>query len=455
MVAPSDDRERAEALAKRVTVGIVTALPEERAAMLAMLDQPVPYAFPGQGAGLIYDLAELPAHGGGHHVVALALADMGNNVAAARGALLLGHFPRVEAIIMVGIAGGVPNPNKVDDHVRLGDVVVSDRRGVIQYDFVKKKRRITEVRASPRPPHARLLEAVRLLESDALAGSKPWEAYVDRAKHLTGAIRPEAQRDVLLELREPFAPVDHPVDRKRTEGQPRIFMGPIASANVLLKDPVWRDQLREQYGVKAVEMEGSGIADATWMHGVGYLAVRGICDYCDSNKNDDWHMYASVVAAAYVRALLGRTASVGKEETESLKGAPTASGNENKQLGQSGNTLVTFQTFDDLSDAVCRLLSENRLLLETLGPNSEAASADPSSNLYQLWELRRLDRILPNNRKIIDMVTANTGLLSQAALSAFDKFKMHAEAYERHVRSPLDQYPRFPTEFAEEFKCHG
>jgi nucleoside phosphorylase len=217
--AASDDRERAAVLAKRVTVGIVTALPEERAAMLAMFDRTVPWSLPGQGAGLVYDLGELPAHGGGRHVVALALADMGTNIATARGTLLLQHFPRVEAIIMVGLAGGLPNPDKADDHVRLGDVVVSDRRGVIQYDFAKKTRTITEARASPRPPHARLLEAVRLLESDALAGSKPWEAYVKLAAKLEGAARSEAARDVLLPSREPFVPVKHPVDRKRTEGQ--------------------------------------------------------------------------------------------------------------------------------------------------------------------------------------------------------------------------------------------
>jgi hypothetical protein len=91
---------------------------------------------------------------------------------------------------------------------------------------------------------------------------------------------------------------------------------------VLLKDPVWRDRLRDAHGVKAVEMEASGIADATWVHGVGYLVVRGICDYCDKNKNDDWHMYAAVVAAAYVRALLGRMASGDRQESESRKGAP-------------------------------------------------------------------------------------------------------------------------------------
>jgi nucleoside phosphorylase len=96
----------------------------------------------------------------------------------------------------------------------------------------------------------------------------------------------------------------HPPDSGRRPGQPRVFLGPIASGNTLLKDPSKRDALLTQFGVKAVEMEGSGIQDATWAHEVGYLVVRGICDYCDRNKNDDWQKYAALAAAAYVRALL-------------------------------------------------------------------------------------------------------------------------------------------------------
>ncbi len=311
-------------LAKRVSVGIVTALEEERAAMLAMLDKPVPWSVAGQGAGLVYDLGEIRAHDGGVHVIALALADMGNNIAAARGTLLLQHFPNVEAILMVGIAGGVPHPAKGSDHVRLGDIVVSDRRGVIQYDLVKKTRTITEVRSSPRPPHARLLEAVRLLGSDALAGVRPWEAHVAKASHLAGAARPSSSSDVLVASTAPFAPVQHPPDAKRSEGQPRVFTGVIASGNTLLKDPVWRDRLRDRHGAKAVEMEGSGIADATWNHGVGYLVVRGICDYCDKNKNDDWHVYAAVVAAAYARAVLERTAAANPPEPEPQSKPPAS-----------------------------------------------------------------------------------------------------------------------------------
>ena len=74
------DRDRAESLARRVTVGIVTALPEERAAMLAMLEGPVSWSAAVRGAGRAYDLGEITAQDGGRHVVALALAGMGNNL---------------------------------------------------------------------------------------------------------------------------------------------------------------------------------------------------------------------------------------------------------------------------------------------------------------------------------------------------------------------------------------
>jgi nucleoside phosphorylase len=34
---------------------------------------------------------------------------------------------------------------------------------------------------------------------------------------------------------------------------------------------------------------------------VPYLVIRKISDHADSHNNDDWHGYASAVAAAYVR----------------------------------------------------------------------------------------------------------------------------------------------------------
>jgi len=308
--SPGPGLARADLLKPRVTVGLVTALPKEFAAVKAMLDDPVEYGVPGQGAGREYVLGEVPAKDGGTHAVALVLAGMGTNQGAARATLLLEHLPSIDAILMVGIAGGVPHPTKVESHVRLGDIVVSDLGGVMQYDLDKETLLPdgfvhVEHRHPPRPPSARLLAAVAELEAAEYARQHPWEPHIERAKDLSGAARP-ITADELHATDEPARIVPHPHDEFRRDQLPRVFKGVIASANKLLKNPQKRDMLRDRFGVKAIEMEGSGIADATWNYGVGYLVVRGICDYCDGQKGDTWQMYAAVVAAAYARALLGR-----------------------------------------------------------------------------------------------------------------------------------------------------
>ena len=44
--------------------------------------------------------------------------------------------------------------------------------------------------------------------------------------------------------------------------------------------------LRNQFHVQAVEMEGSGVADATWELEKSYLVVSDTCDYCNPTKAD-------------------------------------------------------------------------------------------------------------------------------------------------------------------------
>jgi len=287
------------------TIGIITALPKEYAAVSILLENKKDkYKVPGPGASRRYCLGEIPTEKGNKHSLVLANAGMGNNIAATRASLLLEHFPNVKSIIMVGIAGGVPNPDKVDDHVRLGDIVVSNENGVIQYDLIKQEIHDITHRNLPRPPSASLLEAVKCLEAEEILGDRPWEKYIDQALSIIKTIRPSEDKDILYCSDSQEEIIKHPNDPKRIKGQPRVFIGPIASANILQKDPKARDKLRDKFGVKAIEMEASGIADATWNHEVGYLVVRGICDYCDSHKNDEWQQYAAVVAAAYTRALI-------------------------------------------------------------------------------------------------------------------------------------------------------
>lgn len=299
-MAPS----RGSILASRVTVIIETALPKEFAAVRAMLDDAVEFQFPGRGAARAFVLGEVPAKGGGTHAVAAYLGDQGNTTAGARAALAMERFPTTEVVVMVGIAGGVPSPLKAETHVRLGDIVVSGEQGVVKYDFVKKDSLGAKPRHPPRPPDPQLLEAALRLDAGALEGRRPWEEYIERARSLPNSARPDAERDLLADTANAELTVPHPFDDRRTPNAPRVFMGTIACADTLLKDPATRDALREQHDVRAVEMEGFGIAEATWLSTKGFIVVRGICDYCDSRKNDVWQGYAAIAAAAYARALL-------------------------------------------------------------------------------------------------------------------------------------------------------
>jgi nucleoside phosphorylase len=205
---------------------------------------------------------------------------------------------------MVGIAGAVPNPNSEETHVRLGDIVVSGEFGVIKYDFVKQTNSRFIPRHPPRAPGAPLLEAARRLEARALAGDRPWAVLIERAKHLPSSSRPDEATDMLADSETDGAFVTHPPDPNRFPGRPRVFLGTIACADRLLKNATVRDSLRDQHGVRAVEMESSGIAEATWSDGAAFIVVRGTCDYCDGLKGDSWQGYAAAVAAAYARALL-------------------------------------------------------------------------------------------------------------------------------------------------------
>lgn len=313
--------ERAGSLASRVSFAIVTALPKEYAAAKAMLDRPVPFRASGCGAMHDYLLGEIPARGSGTHAVALLLADQGNPTSAALSAAAIHDFPDLNAVIMVGIAGGVPHPAKPENHVRLGDIVATGPGGIVKYDFVKEHRDRIEPKPAPRPPSAVLSQAARRLEAAALEGLRPWEQHIARASSLS-AMRPPAEADRLAETADPSRWVVHPADPDRRVGSPRVFLGTIGAADRLQKNAVTRDALRDQFSVRAIEMEGAGVAEAAWLSERQFFAVRGICDYCDDHKNDVWQPYAAVVAAAYTRALLEEVAPL-PDASSSRSAGPT------------------------------------------------------------------------------------------------------------------------------------
>lgn len=290
----------AKTFAERAKVLLVTALSKEEAAVRATFDKDEMLGREGDN-----NLYRLGSYGIGAKArkVILASAGMGTSNAAAVTTNALRSFPDIEHIIMVGIAGGCPNLEKPDEHVRLGDVVFSASPGIIAYENVKETNAGRQTRSSLQRPSAALLQVANDLVSSDLLGVRPWETLLSAGAVKLGDKfdRPKDDTDI---IHDRGAPATHPKDFDRRPGFPRIHSGAIGAADTLLKSDVKRDELRDRYGVRAVEMEASGLQTAAWSLGKDVFVVRGICDYCDEHKNDVWQNYAALAAAAYARALV-------------------------------------------------------------------------------------------------------------------------------------------------------
>jgi nucleoside phosphorylase len=289
------------------TIGIVTALPKEHAAAMLVFgcDGMPPILAPQSRMNAAYNLCEVTARVGGTHVVAIStLVEMGNDHCAVATTQLLNDCRNVKQVLMVGIAGAVPHPGDPENHVRLGDIVVSSANGVIQFDLGKRQS-ITkfQYRGTQTRPSPVLLAAVRALESEAELLRFPWEQHIAAATTKnTNFQRPDSSIDVLLDTE---TPISHPDDSEwRRPSVPRVFLGTIGSSNILLKDAAYRDRLRDKHSIRAVEMESAGLVDATWFQQCGYLIVRGTCDYCNKNKGNKWQRYAAAIAASYARSVI-------------------------------------------------------------------------------------------------------------------------------------------------------
>jgi hypothetical protein len=121
-----------------------------------------------------------------------------------------------------------------------------------------------------------------------------------------------------------------------------------------------------------------------------------------------------------------------------------------KQIRSLGESLK-FENIHKLKAEISKVLQENSFIWKSLGPKSAIASNDPASNASEIWRLRKLDTILPNNVKIVNIIQNNAELLTPSQYAAFLSFKSHAQAFEQHQYDRLDSYPTFPEVFEKEF----
>ena len=95
------------------------------------------------------------------------------------------------------------------------------------------------------------------------------------------------------------------------------------------------------------------------------------------------------------------------------------------------------------------LLDENRHYFDAYGPKSEIAKTNPASSAHAIWVARKLDVLLPNNRKIVRTLEMNGTLIPEEMKASVMRFKDHASSYEQNQQGRLDHYRLFPADFAQ------
>ncbi|KAL4734247.1 putative wd40 protein [Aspergillus similis] len=253
---------------------------------------------------------------------------MGTVNAAHCAAAVSQQFPNVRLALMVGIGAGLPS-RKHD--IRLGDLVVSKPKdgspGVVQYDFVKRERNRDVQKGCLNKPPRILISADGSLQEDEMMKRHPLRRPLRKVTNHTEFKRPITE-DILFE--ESFHHIKEGSSCRECEASnakkivprpqhpdntPTVHRGLILSGDGVIKSPEFRNHLQRDFpDALCLEMEAAGIMDE-----LPCLVVRGICDYADTHKNDDWHYYAAAVAAAYCKALLRKVDAQDVQEVTSMK----------------------------------------------------------------------------------------------------------------------------------------
>ena len=314
-------------------VGWICALPEiELPAAEAMLDEEFPDLEKDPADSNVYAYGRI----GPHNVVIACLppGQYGTASAATVAQDMLRTFPSIEIRLMVGVGGGLPNPNT---DIRLGDIVVGQpakrHGGVVQYDMGRASDGGKfERRGHLDVPPVTLLHAIGKLQSRH-ARKDP-----EYLKHLSDMLyrnprmakkfgRPDAVHDLqspgVARRRNPAIQRSSETDLIQPEpprSDPSVHYGLIASGNEVVASVDEAKRIEQLIGdgtdILCFEMEAAGL-----VNNFHCAVIRGISDYADALKDKLWQPYAAAAAAAYAKELV---IAIPAQRTVKSQGSPDA-----------------------------------------------------------------------------------------------------------------------------------
>ncbi|KAK9504610.1 hypothetical protein O3M35_010908 [Rhynocoris fuscipes] len=333
---------------KQPTIAIITAQYCEKLAVDAMIDNKETFvryttvgvtpdgSYPAKasitkstrfGESNVYTLGNV----GEHRIVCTKLPTLGYTREAVTSAgntttRLLGTFQKVDYVFIVGVGGGVPHYTDYTKHVRLGDVIVSSGLppNNAAYTYCENVRNsgdgeYTFEYKSHNPASNTIQElAKKLKEQYESSGDSPWYEFMKEGLSVLESqnehefSRPSVDTDKLYMAigEKDVIEVAHPqphddVDGSRLEGCPRLHLGPVASGRCVSKDA----RLREAFSTKSQAIAFDFESDSVIESIVGncrdsWALIRGIADYKDGQRKGPWQPYASLAAAALVKAII-------------------------------------------------------------------------------------------------------------------------------------------------------
>jgi HNH endonuclease len=110
-----------------------------------------------------------------------------------------------------------------------------------------------------------------------------------------------------------------------------------------------------------------------------------------------------------------------------------------------------FDSKEDLCREVATILIENKAIWSQWGPESSSANTNPISNAALIWQLRKLDGIIPRNARIVRLIESHRKFFRPNEYRICCKFIQHADAFAKSAINRLDEdaQPRFPSDFAD------
>ncbi|KUJ58318.1 hypothetical protein [Chryseobacterium aquaticum] len=109
-------------------------------------------------------------------------------------------------------------------------------------------------------------------------------------------------------------------------------------------------------------------------------------------------------------------------------------------------SVKKFDNREAVKQIIDPLFLENKTIFDVYGPETEERF-NPESEMPELWLNKIRTIIIPNNRKILNIIEANYHLLNDNEKEKFQNFKQHINDFEaKHIFNSTTTGIRFPKE---------